>query len=104
MPDRPPTNPGVQNRVTGLTTLEIYTDDPAPVNGPVGEIEIPAFLPRRSAQATKRRRRRISEEVWGTFLAHLAREHQGLPPDSLRVRPTLPRLRCLERPDEAAPL
>jgi hypothetical protein len=81
--------------------MDSYSHDPAPVNGPAAEFEIPAFLPRSTAQAMKRRRQRISEEVWGTFRAHLAREHQGLPPDSPRVRPTLPRLRCLE-PTEAA--
>ena len=60
------------------------------------EIEIPAFLSRRSAQAPScKPRRRLSPECWGRINAAIARERQLLAllaPASPRVRPTLPRL------------
>jgi hypothetical protein len=57
--------------------------------------------PRRPAQAAAAKRRRISPEMWGTLRAAQVREHQSLPPDSPRVRPTLPKLRPRE-PAEVA--
>jgi hypothetical protein len=63
------------------------------------EIEIPALLSRRPAQAAAaKRRRRISPERWSTVRAHIAREHQALPPDSPRIKPSLPRLKLLGTP------
>ena len=56
----------------------------------------------KQAVAARKRRRRISSELWGTFRARLAREYQGLPPDSPRIKPTLPRLKLLGQPEEAA--
>ena len=69
-----------------------YIDDAPVVNVQVD----PAFLPRRQQAATAKPRRRISSEVWGTFRALLARDHQCLPPDSSRIKPTLPELRLRE--------
>jgi hypothetical protein len=81
--------------------VEIYTDHPGQVNGQADEIEIPAFLLRRPAQAAAaaKPRRRIRPEMWGTLRAALAREHQSLPADSPRLKPTLPQLRL---PSEVA--
>jgi hypothetical protein len=76
-----------------------YIEAERPVNGQVdpAEIELPAFLPRRPAQAAVAKpRRHISPAVWSTVRAHIAREHQCLPLDSPRVRPTLPKLRLPE--------
>lgn len=68
-----------------------------------GEVEIPPFLPRRPQQAAAARpRRRISPAAWSTVRARIAREHEGLPEDSPRRRSTLPRLRLLGEPEEAA--
>jgi hypothetical protein len=81
--------------------VDSYSDAALSVNDPVdaAELDIPAFLPCRPLQAVAaKRRRRISPEVWGTVRARIAREHDALPADSPRVRPTLPRLRWLERP------
>jgi hypothetical protein len=50
----------------------------------------------RPAQAASKPRRRIAPTFWSAVNAHLARERQGLPPDSPRVRPTLPKLRLRE--------
>ena len=52
--------------------------------------------PRPAQAAASKPRRRIAPSVWSTVNAHLARERQGLPPNSPRVRPSLPRLRWLE--------
>jgi hypothetical protein len=79
--------------------VEIYTDRPPVVRR--GEIELPAFLPRHPAQAASKKRCCFSLEVWGTVRARIAR-HEALAPDSPRRRPTLARLRWLERPEEAA--
>lgn len=79
--------------------MESYIDDVGPVNAEVHPVEIPAFLPRRPAQAASKRRRRIAPEMWGTLRAAQVREYQSLPPDSPRVRPTLPRLRLLGKPE-----
>jgi hypothetical protein len=80
--------------------VEIYTDDPASVNGRADEIELPAFLPRRPAQAAiARKRRRIRPESWASLNAAIVKEHRTLAllkPDSPRVRPTLPVLRLRE--------
>jgi hypothetical protein len=57
--------------------------------------------PRRKQAATAKPRRRIASSVWSTVNAHIAREWQCLPPDSPRVRPTLPKLR-LREPAEVA--
>jgi len=52
---------------------------------------------RRLAQAASSKPRRpIAPSVWSTFRAHLARDHQCLPPDSPRIKPTLPELRLRE--------
>ncbi len=80
-----------------------YSDDASTVNGEVEPVEIPAFLHfaerRRPVQAAASKpRRRVSPEMWGTFRAHLAREHQALPESSPRVRPTLARLKLLGKP------
>jgi len=53
-------------------------------------------LPRRKQAAAGKPRRRIRPEAWSSINAAIVRQHQGLPPDSPRVRPTLPRLRWLE--------
>jgi hypothetical protein len=57
---------------------------------------------RRKQAAAAKPRRRISPAVWSTVRAHIAREHQGLPADSPRLKPTLPRVRWLGQPEEAA--
>jgi hypothetical protein len=77
--------------------MEAYTDEAGPVNPVELEIEIPRFIPPRCKQAaTAKPRRRLAPSVWSAVRAYLAREHQRLPPDSPRVRPTLPRLRLRE--------
>jgi hypothetical protein len=53
--------------------------------------------PRQPLQAAiAKKRRRISPSVWGTVRARIAREHEGLPLDSPRRRPTLPKLHLRE--------
>ena len=87
--------------------MESYIGDTGAVNAEVDavELEIPAFLPRRPAQAASSKpRRRISPAVWSTVRAHLAREYSGLLADSPRRKPSLPRLRCLERPEHGGAL
>jgi hypothetical protein len=83
-----------------------YIDDSPAVNGPAGEIEFPAFLPRRPLRAPScKPRRRLTSEAWGRINAAVARERQSLLalcPDSPRVRPTLAHLHWLERAIEAA--
>jgi hypothetical protein len=76
-----------------------YIEAERPVNGQVDtvEVEIPAFLPRRPAQAASSKpRRRIRSETWSSISAAIVRQHQALPPNSPRLKPTLPRLRWLE--------
>jgi hypothetical protein len=83
--------------------VEIYTDDLDPVNGRVEEIELPAFLTRRRPHvASSKPRRRIRPETWSSINAAIVRQHQALPADSPRIKPSLPRLRWLERAVEAA--
>jgi hypothetical protein len=80
--------------------VESYIDAAPLVNAEVdpAEIEIPAFLPPRRKQAvTPRPRRRIRPEIWSSINAAIVRQHQALPPDSPRIKPTLPTLRWLER-------
>ena len=77
--------------------------DTEPLVNPVDPVDLPAFLPPRPAQASAAQpRRRISPSVWSTVRARIAREHDALPDDSPRVRPTLPRLRWLEPAGEVA--
>jgi hypothetical protein len=86
--------------------MTIYIDGGPAVNGHVdpAEIELPAFLPRRPAQAaTAKPRRPISAEAWSVLRAAIARQHQSLPLDSPRVRPVLPKLRLREPMGKAAP-
>ena len=52
--------------------------------------------PRRPAQAASKPRHCISPERWGSLRAAIAKQHQALPLDSPRVRPTLPKLRLRE--------
>lgn len=85
--------------------MSTYSDVACVVNRDVdpGEIEIPAFLPRRSKQAASPQpRRRIPASVWSTVRARVAREHESLPEDSPRLKPTLPKLRLLEPSEGAA--
>jgi hypothetical protein len=42
------------------------------------------------------RRRRISREAWAGLRAAISHQHESLPSDSPRIRPTLPRLRWME--------
>jgi hypothetical protein len=52
---------------------------------------------RRPAQAaTAKPRRRIRSETWSSISAAIVRQHQALPSNSPRLKPTLPRLRWLE--------
>jgi hypothetical protein len=49
--------------------------------------------PRRPKQAAiSKSRRPLAPSVWSTVRAHIAREWQCLPPDSPRLKPTLPKL------------
>lgn len=43
------------------------------------------------------RKRQIDLNRWAAFRGHLSVEWDSLPPDSPRRRPTLPRLRFLEK-------
>jgi hypothetical protein len=53
--------------------------------------------PRRPAQAAASKpRRRIRPETWSSISAAIVRQHQALPADSPRIKPSLPRLRWLE--------
>ena len=83
-----------------------YSDaDPAVNSVDPVEIELPRFLPlRRPAQAAagSKPRRRIRPEAWSSLNAAIVRQHQALPADSPRIKPSLPRLRWLERAVEAA--
>jgi hypothetical protein len=66
-------------------------------NGVPGQNAFRIPQPRRPKQAASSKpRRRIRPAVWSTVRAHIAREHQCLPPDSPRVRPTLAKLRLRE--------
>jgi hypothetical protein len=66
-------------------------------NGVPGQNSFWIPRPRQPLQAAiAKPRRRISPSVWGTVRARIAREHESLPPDSPRVRPTLPKLQLRE--------
>jgi hypothetical protein len=85
-------NPGAVGTATGI---------PNGVRCRANSLRIPQ--PRRPKQAASSQpRRRISPAVWSTVRARIAREAQSLPPDSPRVRPTLPTLKLLGQPKEVA--
>jgi hypothetical protein len=66
-------------------------------NGIPGQNTFRIPQPRRPKQAASSKpRRRISAAVWSTVRAHIDREYQGMPPDSPRVRPTMPKLQLRE--------
>jgi hypothetical protein len=80
-------NPAADGRASGAPNgLRLSTKDPS----------VPQRQRRKQAAAAKPRRRSVSPEMWSTLRAAQAREHQSLPPDSPRLKPTLPKLRWLE--------
>jgi hypothetical protein len=88
---RPPIYPpGLAARATGLTKeMEKYSDTAAKATAPVPcDINIPAV--------TRKRRRSISREAWASIRGAVLHERDGLPENSPRRTPTLPRLRWME--------
>jgi hypothetical protein len=51
-----------------------------------------------TSSVATRKCRRVSRETWASLRAAISHQHESLPPDSPRVRPTLPRLRWMEAP------
>lgn len=80
--------------------MEIYKDDPGWVNSSAGEVENTAFPlpPDTLPPRLRKRRRRIGRNTWASIAAAIVRQHGVLPENSPRRRPTLARVRFLERP------
>jgi hypothetical protein len=75
--------------------VTVLSESIPPVNTDV-PLEIPVSPPPRRRPISRKRRRRISRETWAALRAAISHQHESLPPDSPRIRPTLPHLRWME--------
>jgi hypothetical protein len=62
-----------------------------------------AHRPDNSITANRQHRRLVRLEVWATLHAAVVKQWNALPPDSPRVRPTLPALRFMRAEIGGAP-
>jgi hypothetical protein len=75
--------------------VTVLSETIPPVNTDV-PLEIPVSPPPWRRLISRKRRRRISRETWASLRAAISHQRESLPPDSPRVRPTLPHLRWME--------